>query len=638
MIYKKTTKLSENQKNEDEEIGIVITSNIKEDKITMYLKKQPKDVFIGMPITIRSGRYNYFCMITNVYQSHNRELAEIARRKIELSSENTGNPNSPQYKSVYVELRCLKRWTIDPETYKMVKQNFISIPDPLSHCYISTMEDIKSIYSQKGNENYWFGTLAAIPPYNNQGEYNGLPIMVQDIISKPLGIFGITGSGKSVTMRNLCKMVIQNPGDTPNVRKSANASLLIFDPQDGYAYNINDKEGENGLLAYESLRRKTVVFTLDPEKWDQNVPSYLQCKYGHVHKFTIFEENLTTGDLLSILSKDVHFSDKMKRSIRSMGRVAKKRNVSLYEVIEEYLKSDIEDKDGYAKYFSGNENSYYALSQRLEDILHIIRKFMTKRAKNQKDTYEQMKMYLDQEIYPSVDETKSFIVHFGRYGSKKYIYEFVANYITYRFYQLYNDNFYINDKTFKYRQLIVLLEEAHKFISKTNENVFKLIARETRKYGLTLWYVDQIPSSIDEEIVTQSAHRIVHKLNGYQDINVALSGLKSNVWGHIVSNLQTGQCIVFGDMIRNMPSVFNVYFAYGKQKKEEKDRNMISLPSPTAHSLNTKKFESKPKRKKTPRISLDPEEPYQKEETKTSKLSEEDTSVENYWDNEDDLF
>lgn len=75
--------------------------------------------------------------------------------------------------------------------------------------------------------------------------------------------------------------------------------------------------------------------------------------------------------------------------------------------------------------------------------------------------------------------------------------------------------------------LMLTLEEAHRFLtpSVARQTIFGTIAREMRKYGVTLLVVDQRPSSIDPEVMSQLGTRITALLNDERDIDAVFSGV-----------------------------------------------------------------------------------------------------------------
>jgi hypothetical protein len=76
-------------------------------------------------------------------------------------------------------------------------------------------------------------------------------------------------------------------------------------------------------------------------------------------------------------------------------------------------------------------------------------------------------------------------------------------------------------------QLLITIEEAHKFLDPliARQTIFGIIARELRKYNVTLLIVDQRPSGIDEEVMSQIGTRVTALLDNERDINAVLNGI-----------------------------------------------------------------------------------------------------------------
>lgn len=77
------------------------------------------------------------------------------------------------------------------------------------------------------------------------------------------------------------------------------------------------------------------------------------------------------------------------------------------------------------------------------------------------------------------------------------------------------------------RPLIIVVEEAHKLLNRemAAQTTFSTIAREMRKYYVTLLIVDQRPSQIYDEVMSQLGTRISGWLGDDDDIRAVLSGL-----------------------------------------------------------------------------------------------------------------
>ena len=77
------------------------------------------------------------------------------------------------------------------------------------------------------------------------------------------------------------------------------------------------------------------------------------------------------------------------------------------------------------------------------------------------------------------------------------------------------------------RPLVIVLEEAHKLLNRemASQTAFSTIAREMRKYYVTLLVIDQRPSQIYDEVMSQLGTRISGWLGDDADISAVLSGL-----------------------------------------------------------------------------------------------------------------
>ena len=73
----------------------------------------------------------------------------------------------------------------------------------------------------------------------------------------------------------------------------------------------------------------------------------------------------------------------------------------------------------------------------------------------------------------------------------------------------------------------MVVEEAHKLLNRgmASQTIFSTIAREMRKYYVTLLIIDQRPSQIYDEVMSQLGTRISGSLGDEDDINAVLSGL-----------------------------------------------------------------------------------------------------------------
>jgi hypothetical protein len=77
------------------------------------------------------------------------------------------------------------------------------------------------------------------------------------------------------------------------------------------------------------------------------------------------------------------------------------------------------------------------------------------------------------------------------------------------------------------RPLTIVVEEAHKLLNRemASQTTFSTIARELRKYYVTLLVIDQRPSQIYDEVMSQLGTRVSGWLGDEDDVHAVLSGL-----------------------------------------------------------------------------------------------------------------
>ncbi len=135
-----------------------------------------------------------------------------------------------------------------------------------------------------------------------------------------------------------------------------------------------------------------------------------------------------------------------------------------------------------------------------------------------------------QKMIETLKAGKHVILSFGKYDSEL-DYLLVTNLITRKIRDTWEDwtNEYHRDssKNPEPRPLVVAVEEAHKLLNRemASQTIFSTIAREMRKYYVTLLIIDQRPSQIYDEVMSQLGTRISGSLGDENDIDAVLSGL-----------------------------------------------------------------------------------------------------------------
>ena len=142
------------------------------------------------------------------------------------------------------------------------------------------------------------------------------------------------------------------------------------------------------------------------------------------------------------------------------------------------------------------------------------------------------------------------------------------------------------------KPLVIAIEEAHKFLEPdvAEYTIFGTIARELRKYNVTLLIIDQRPSQISAEVMSQIGTRITCALSDEKDIAAVFTGISGSqqlrsvlaaldskqqalIMGHAVPMPIVVQTTTYDDKIVAMYAVGS----NGRTNDEQASRNRQSM-------------------------------------------------------------
>ena len=121
----------------------------------------------------------------------------------------------------------------------------------------------------------------------------------------------------------------------------------------------------------------------------------------------------------------------------------------------------------------------------------------------------------------------------------------------YYIYKIKHENGENNDIPF-----MIVCEEAHNYIPRIGGSEYKAakkslerIAKEGRKYGLSLMVVSQRPSEVSETILSQCSNFINLRLTNINDQSYIKNLLPDNSRSisEVLPTLATGECLIVGD-------------------------------------------------------------------------------------------
>ena len=339
-------------------------------------------------------------------------------------------------------------------------------------------------------------------------------INMEKFVQRSSGIFGSTGTGKSYLTRMILAGLI----------RSKQASALVFDMHAEYAYgNVSpDTHAQVPGLKNKMPDRVKVCALGSGGKVGGNHPDYdLMLEYSDV-----------TPEDVQMLTRTLNLRDTTATTLfaleKSFGR-------------ERWLQSFMELKTGlgegtvsdWAEQNNVNVAAAESLQSKLNRLYH--NPYMV-----EKTPYN----VVDQ-IVNALENGISVIITFGKFQSDL-DYLLVANILTRKVRAVWEKRTedHLAGIGAKPKPLVVAIEEAHKLLSRdmASQTAFALIAREMRKYSVTLLVIDQRPSQIDDEIMSQLGTRVSGWLGDETDIAAVLSGLsgKDSLRG-MLSRLQPKQ-------------------------------------------------------------------------------------------------
>jgi DNA helicase HerA-like ATPase len=152
---------------------------------------------------------------------------------------------------------------------------------------------------------------------------------------------------------------------------------------------------------------------------------------------------------------------------------------------------------------------------------------------------------------------RNVVLEFGRYQEIS-AYLLVANLLSRRIYSRYKKQVEEataeDNEAMKPRPLVITIEEAHKFLNPevADKTIFGTIAREMRKYNVSLLVIDQRPSGIDEEVMSQLGTKITCLLDNEKDIDAVLAGVsgKNDLKSVLARLAPKQQALIFGHAVR----------------------------------------------------------------------------------------
>jgi hypothetical protein len=382
-------------------------------------------------------------------------------------------------------------------------------------------------------------------------------------VERSNGIFGKSGTGKSFLTRLLLAGTIQRGA----------AVNLIFDMHSEYGWEAVSEAKQFSTV--KGLRQlfpgQVQIFSLDPEATKRRGVRDAQELY-------ISFDQIDVEDLILVKSE-------LNLSEASLENAIILRNEFGKSWINRLLTMTNEEIQEFCETKMGSKSSIMALQRKLNRLADL--KYMRQTSATN---------YVAK-ILAALDDGKHVVIEFGS-QSNMLAYMLATNIIARRIHASYvrKAERFLQTKNVvdRPRQLMITIEEAHRFLdpATAKQTIFGTIAREMRKYFVTLLVVDQRPSGIDNEVMSQIGTRITALLNDEKDIDAIFTGISGgqslrSVLAKLDSKQQAlvlGHAVPMPVVVRTRPYDSTFYAQVGNTAWEEMPDEAVFKVSEAAKS------------------------------------------------------
>jgi len=475
-----------------------------------------EDMAVGRYVTIEGSRKRFFGIISDISLGVTDPSLTVAPPGADpfLSEVLSGT-------STFGTLRVAPYLTISGDADSILEgpQPVKTIPGHFSAVNLASQADIELVFGKEDEKRFHIGT-----PLDMETR---ICLNLPELVKRSNGVFGKSGTGKTFLTRLLLIGMLQ---------KSA-AANLIFDMHSEYGW-AGTREGGAPVKALKQLfPSRVAVFTLDEENARRRqVSTDFVVRIGY--------DEIAPEDI-ALLRQTLNLTELAVEAVyqlrRRFGRSWLQDTVSL---------EDAEQIRELTEALRIHESTF----QNLQRGLGTIRRLPFVVAHAPDNAVERVLGFLDQ--------GKHVVLEFGRFNDIA-AYMLVANLLTRRIHDRYRER---TERAMAAGSaaptpLVITIEEAHKFLNPeiAGNTIFGIIAREMRKYNVSLLVIDQRPSGIDTEVMSQLGTKITCLLDNEKDIDSVLSGVSGKgTLKTVLARLESRQqALIFGHAVP-MPVVIRI--------------------------------------------------------------------------------
>ena len=496
---------------QERKLGIVISGSLSKGvDVRLDGDVSVEDIAVGRYVTIDGDKRRFFGMITDV-------ALDASDPRMLASPPDVTDPFIAEVvsgTSTFGRVHVLPALTIGGDAQSLLEgpQPVKTVPAHFSNVMEASEQDVAQVFGQVEEGQFYIGT-----PLDMETRVR---LDVKELVKRSNGVFGKSGTGKTFLSRLVLIGVIQEGA----------AVNLVFDMHNEYGWKGSSEDHREVKGLKQLFQSKVAVFALDEESARRRKVStdfVVQIGYDEIEP----EDMVMLRETLGLTDAAVGTPFKLARKF---GR----------GWLEKFLAIEGGDElNSLAAEMGEHEATVAALRRRLDSLRRL--RFLVPHAGEN----------AIQGILGHLDRGINVVLDFGRYGDNTAAYILVANLLTRRIHDQYRERMEraTADGADKPRPLVITIEEAHKFLSHelADQTIFGTIAREMRKYNVSLLVIDQRPSGIDEEVMSQLGTKITCLLDNERDVESVLTGVsgKSELKGVLAKLDSRQQALIFGHAV-----------------------------------------------------------------------------------------
>jgi len=487
-------------------IGYIVGGSLKEN-LRARLTVPARDVQEGAFVVVQDGEWFFHGLVTDL------QLGATDPRFADEQSEERLPPALAALlhgQTLYTNLEILPALMMhSPEIGEALYKGPMPIKTVPAHHSVVRMAskgDIAEIFGKPGDRhNFVIG-------YTRE-QNHPVCIDLEKFVQRSSGIFGATGTGKSFLTRIILAGLIHS-----NV-----AGALIFDMHNEYGPTVHDSDRNVSIPGLKAKFPAQVrLVTLGK---GSSLPG-AQVDFNLVFA----ERDIQAGDV-EMLTRELNLKETTPTTLAALEREFGPNWFSAFKRMK--YGATVEDENG-KKVPAPDSVAYWAAQAGINTAAAEGLHSKLTRVFNLPYIVEKHASPVDPvaEVVKHLAAGQHVVLSFGSYGSDL-DYLLATNILTRRIRAAWEEktNAHRSDpaKIAAPRPLVIVIEEAHKLLNRemAGQTAFSTIAREMRKYFVTLLVIDQRPSQIYDEVMSQLGTRVSGWLGDDLDIQAVLSGLAS---------------------------------------------------------------------------------------------------------------